>query len=304
MDSEAILDALTHYDRLPVDAIRAADADRTTMLPVFLEAIERYIAQAPDEREPPNPLFFIFNILGSWREKAAYRPLARLLLCERGDCSAIDEAAVETSHRVMAAAFDGDPEPLYRIILDRDVDEFIRSRMCQAIAMVVLRGELPRSEAARFLAECFDKLEPKTDCFVWFGWHEAIAMLGLEELRPLVAKAFERGSISDSLTEMKHFDADLAKSLAHPDGSSWLSDEEFTLFGDTVEELSTWYGFSEEYYRERERSEEKWDEDAAPGAGFEPFMPGMPVVNPLRHVGRNDPCPCGSGKKYKKCCLA
>ena len=20
--------------------------------------------------------------------------------------------------------------------------------------------------------------------------------------------------------------------------------------------------------------------------------------------GRNDPCPCGSGKKYKKCCLA
>jgi uncharacterized protein YecA (UPF0149 family) len=22
-----------------------------------------------------------------------------------------------------------------------------------------------------------------------------------------------------------------------------------------------------------------------------------------RQVGRNDPCPCGSGKKYKKCCL-
>ncbi|HSA92755.1 MAG TPA: SEC-C metal-binding domain-containing protein, partial [Terriglobales bacterium] len=21
------------------------------------------------------------------------------------------------------------------------------------------------------------------------------------------------------------------------------------------------------------------------------------------YVGRNDPCPCGSGKKYKKCCL-
>ncbi len=22
-----------------------------------------------------------------------------------------------------------------------------------------------------------------------------------------------------------------------------------------------------------------------------------------KHVGRNDPCPCGSGKKHKKCCL-
>ena len=23
-----------------------------------------------------------------------------------------------------------------------------------------------------------------------------------------------------------------------------------------------------------------------------------------RDVGRNDPCPCGSGKKYKKCCMS
>jgi preprotein translocase subunit SecA len=26
------------------------------------------------------------------------------------------------------------------------------------------------------------------------------------------------------------------------------------------------------------------------------------VVRNGEKVGRNDPCPCGSGKKYKKCC--
>ncbi len=26
------------------------------------------------------------------------------------------------------------------------------------------------------------------------------------------------------------------------------------------------------------------------------------VVEKPRKVGRNEPCPCGSGKKYKKCC--
>ncbi len=31
--------------------------------------------------------------------------------------------------------------------------------------------------------------------------------------------------------------------------------------------------------------------------------PSAPEEAPLKHVGRNDPCPCGSGKKYKKCCL-
>jgi preprotein translocase subunit SecA len=28
-----------------------------------------------------------------------------------------------------------------------------------------------------------------------------------------------------------------------------------------------------------------------------------PIRNRDQHVGRNDPCPCGSGKKYKQCCL-
>ena len=34
---------------------------------------------------------------------------------------------------------------------------------------------------------------------------------------------------------------------------------------------------------------------------------GAPVEQYVRSgpkVGRNDPCPCGSGKKHKKCCLA
>jgi uncharacterized protein YchJ len=31
----------------------------------------------------------------------------------------------------------------------------------------------------------------------------------------------------------------------------------------------------------------------------------VPAAPPAaRHVGRNDPCPCGSGKKYKHCCGA
>jgi preprotein translocase subunit SecA len=40
-------------------------------------------------------------------------------------------------------------------------------------------------------------------------------------------------------------------------------------------------------------------------AGGEMKKPvNKPVVNKGQKVGRNDPCPCGSGKKYKKCCGA
>ena len=32
------------------------------------------------------------------------------------------------------------------------------------------------------------------------------------------------------------------------------------------------------------------------------FSARQPIHRGALKVGRNDPCPCGSGKKYKKCC--
>ncbi|MHC4938688.1 MAG: SEC-C metal-binding domain-containing protein [Planctomycetota bacterium] len=32
-------------------------------------------------------------------------------------------------------------------------------------------------------------------------------------------------------------------------------------------------------------------------------LKGGPIRNPGSKLGRNDPCPCGSGKKYKQCCM-
>jgi len=31
-------------------------------------------------------------------------------------------------------------------------------------------------------------------------------------------------------------------------------------------------------------------------------VPYKPIIRSTSKIGRNDPCPCGSGKKYKKCC--
>ncbi|MCG3126221.1 MAG: hypothetical protein CHACPFDD_01051 [Phycisphaerae bacterium] len=40
-------------------------------------------------------------------------------------------------------------------------------------------------------------------------------------------------------------------------------------------------------------------------SGFEEAASGKakPIERPGSRIGRNDPCPCGSGKKYKKCCM-
>jgi preprotein translocase subunit SecA len=44
--------------------------------------------------------------------------------------------------------------------------------------------------------------------------------------------------------------------------------------------------------------------ESARMAGSGEFQPVQQIVRGQAKVGRNDPCPCGSGKKYKKCCGA
>jgi uncharacterized protein YecA (UPF0149 family) len=51
----------------------------------------------------------------------------------------------------------------------------------------------------------------------------------------------------------------------------------------------------------------RWQENRGSAAAVEGRAPATrtePRTATGEKVGRNDPCPCGSGKKYKKCCLS
>jgi uncharacterized protein YecA (UPF0149 family) len=90
----------------------------------------------------------------------------------------------------------------------------------------------------------------------------------------------------------EEFKSDLDYALAHPE-SPWArpAPNEFALFEDTIAELGPWHVVA--------AGDQGFGDDVS-------AWPGTPesAVNPFRNVGRNDPCPCDSGKKFKKCCLA
>jgi hypothetical protein len=286
MDSVQVIEELSVAGRLPVEAIRAAQANREAMVPVFLRTLDNFLElKGPAD---PNALFFIFHLLGEWKEKSAYWPLAVFLRLPRDVLDPIlGDAITVTTHRVMTAVFDGDPEPLYQIIRDPEADEYVRAKMLQTIAMLVRRGELPREATAAFLRDCFSQLEPKEDCYVWSGWADAVAWLGLAELKPLVQQAFARESIDEGWLTFENFEGGLQHAVKHPHAEPYNADGDHAPFGDTVAEMSGWAGF-----KPKKQSREKSEWRPAPLA---------PVSS--RKVGRNDPCPCGSGKKFKKCCL-
>ncbi len=67
------------------------------------------------------------------------------------------------------------------------------------------------------------------------------------------------------------------------------------------ETLGLLFRFEVETPEKLERVERPRPERLSFSGGGEP-APRRPVQRNLKKVGRNDPCPCGSGKKFKKCC--
>ena len=104
-------------------------------------------------------------------------------------------------------------------------------------------------------------------------------------------QTFQRGSIDPGWLSFRDFEEDLQYAVDHPDAEPLHADGDLTLFGDTVTEMSGWDGFKPKAHR-----------NETPNWGLLDSL-GAPHREPLRKVGRNDPCPCGSGKKFKKCCL-
>ncbi len=103
------------------------------------------------------------------------------------------------------------------------------------------------------------------------------------------------------IASIEDFDHALAYALANPDRPDRRWSEEYEPFGDAIAELSGWYEFSGEAESDRRRYEAETVRDSLIQRSLT-HLP-VPIVDRYRHVGRNDPCPCGSGLKYKRCCL-
>jgi hypothetical protein len=301
MESAEILRALRDAQELPKAALAAATDRRAEMTPLLLAELDAFLASPGTE--PARAVFFLFHLFGEWRETAAYRPLTRLL---RLPPDLLDEllgdALDTTCRRVLAAVYDGDAEPLFDVAHDTGAHDHARAAAFETIAMLTLRGAIDRRIAEAILRDAYTRLRPQGESFVWWGWQSAVAALGLTGMRDLAADAFRRGFISRVIMRYPEFEEDLQRALDHP-SDPWANDLEsrnFSPFGSTVEELADWAWFDPATEQARTGTH-----DAPPlnrETGYW-AQAQIPRASPFKKVGRNDPCPCGSGKKYKKCCM-
>ena len=173
-----------------------------------------------------------------------------------------------------------------------------RTRWCghaaiEALTLLFATRALPMARAEPVLRDLHGRLllAGEAPDWVWVGWQQAVSMLGLAALRAEAMALFRAGKIDRSIMSAKDFEADL-KDGTEPgiDRLELLEEQGVTPLGDVVAHVR------------RVAPHPRGGGGAAGGPAARPTCRDD-GGDPHRDVGRNDPCPCGSGKKFKKCCL-
>jgi hypothetical protein len=216
MAPSEILKALSRgHERWPGDALEAASSQRSKVSSLLLENLAQAVAEVerfeaagfPKPRlkrflKAPSPLFYGVFLLADWREKAAYRPFARLMRFPWvAHDNLLEEPAIEESgYRIIASLFDGDPQFVFDIILDVGADSSVSFWQWHALTLIVFEGNLDRTVAADFARQAFGKLSPDEKPSIWAGWEKLISRLALTELAPLVRKAHDADLLVESIS--------------------------------------------------------------------------------------------------------
>lgn len=299
MDVEAAIHAFASAGHdLPRGAMRWVLDNWDEAAPGLLGVLERFVDGTDRSEEAANALFFILHLAGERRETRAFAPLCRLAKDAEAIEAVLGDGVTTTLKGILLSTYDGDLDTLKGVIEAAEADEYVRTGALEVLAYLAATGRVSREEAEAYLLRLYDTLRPQHESFVWYGWTLAVAHLGLEAMSGVVRQAFARGLIDPMVTNYDLFREDLGRTLADPERMAGFRHDRIAPLEDAIGELSSWYAFSDAAKQNRERRALGGN-----GAGPAAAATSQPVINPFKGVGRNDPCPCGSGKKFKKCCL-
>ena len=86
------------------------------------------------------------------------------------------------------------------------------------------------------------------------------------------------------------------------EGFAMFQDMMFSIYTESVKRLFSVQVVTQEAVEKFEQKEQKKEAEVQKNTTA-PTLEKEPVKRTAPKVGRNDPCPCGSGKKFKQCCM-
>lgn len=307
LTAEQILTCLSRErTEQPLVTLAATDRHRDIMVEPFLQAVEIGLARAaavtPEEAD-----LFTYGVafLAKWREPRAYPLFIRWLsLPGQGAFEIGGDTVTEWGPRLLASVCGGDLGPIKQLILNREADEFCRSMAVESLAVLAAWGEISREEVADYYLWLVREGLEREPGAVWDGVFNSSHSIEAAQVFAELERA-EADELVDPTMDFAEALEEMKKS--RPGWEFGLYQDGNPRFDDVAKETSWWACFSKSGFESRPK-DDYWDKAwAAELAKLAKHEEAGPPVISVPYVasakpGRNDPCSCGSGKKYKKCC--
>ena len=289
----------------PRAAMAFANAHRDDVVPCLVDALAQMAAN-PSLADDANYVlhFYAMHLLAEWREPRAYGPLVALGHHSEETLEVVlGDVLTESFGRCLASVCDGNLQPLYALFEDPQASHWARNAALNALAVRVFEGEGDRDALIHYLmtqgdAEALRLQQPETircdlevlDCIV-----SVATDIAAVEMLERIDAWFDARLLDETIAGKEWVQQHIAESFEECRQRELGRGEGYVR--NVEKEMGWWSGFQ---VTKPQRS------PAAPSlsafiqkAGATMPVPASPVSS--TKVGRNDACPCGSGKKYKKC---
>jgi Protein of unknown function (DUF1186)/SEC-C motif len=284
------------FARAAVEAAVARQEEITPeLLRILEEAVDRAV-QLDAEGDYMAHLYAMF-LLAQFRETRAYPLVVRFASLSGALLDSLcGDFITEDLGQVLASVSGGELAGIQSLIENEATDEWVRGAALSSLVTLVAAGQKTRDEIVSYFAALFRGKLVRKWSHVWDTLVSYSSDLYPEELLDDIEQAYEDGLVDPSYIGFDDVKRDIAMGKEHI--LARLRDNPHRrLVDDTVAEMGWWACF-----RESGQNGADSPMEVSEKTKLKPGIAASQIIRAKPKIGRNERCPCGSGKKYKKCC--
>jgi hypothetical protein len=282
---------------LPREAMQVAIADPRRSTPRLLGMLEDAAMCFPELSRDPAYFGVVpaMYLLGQFREEEAFSRIADFFFIHAEAFHRwLPDFITEELPRILASVCGGDLGRLESLAADGNADEYVRGAALNACLVLLAAGDRTREEVIACYRRLFHGGVERDPTFPWDSLVVCCMEIHPAELMSDILGAFADNLVDPSSVSLGDVEACLAEDRTEV--LSRLREAQEGLVTDAVADLEPWieYGPSPATGPLEGEGEEDCEQpfEEAPAS----------LVRQAPKIGRNSPCPCGSGRKYKRCC--